>query len=99
MKLKNIVEALNHFYLKKHPNASGWLIGTESIEPTKLNAYKQYKVQIFYHRPGKNIPVYTVQIVDRCPEGAEEKVKERLFTALLENIFENLDILDTYETV
>ena len=99
MKLKYIVDALNRYYSKKFPNAKGWFIGKESIEPTKLNAYKKYKVEIYYHAPGKNHLAYTQQVIDRCPEGAEEILKERLITALLEGLFTNLNSFDSYETV
>lgn len=99
MKLKYIVDALNHYYLRKFPNAKGWFIGKEMIEPARLNAYKKYKVEIFYHIPGKNIRAYTQQVVDRCPEGAEEILKERFTTALLEGIFNSLPEFDKYETV
>ena len=99
MKLKYIVDALNHYYLKRFPNAKGWFIGKETIEPTKLNAYKKYKVEIYYHTPGKNINAYTQQVVDRCPEGAEEILKEKFTTTLLENLFINLPEFDKYEAV
>ena len=99
MKLKYIVDALNRYYSKKFPNAKGWFIGKESVEPTKLNAYKKYKVEIYYHTPGKNHLAYTQQVIDRCPEGAEEILKERLITALLEGLFTNLNSFDSYETV
>lgn len=99
MKLKYIVDALNHYYLKKHPNAKGWFIGKEMIEPTKLNAYKRYKVEIFYHTPGKNYRAYTQEVIDRCPEGAEEVLREMLLSALLEGLFTNLEEFDKYETV
>ena len=99
MKLKNIVEALNHYYLNKFPNARGWFIGKEVIEPTLLNAYKIYKIEIFYHTPGKNYLAYTQQLVDRCPEGTEEILKERMVTILLSDLFTNLTEFDKYETV
>ena len=99
MKLKHIIEALNHYYAKRFPNASGWFIGKESIEPTKLNAYKKYRIEIYYHLPGKNILAYQQQLIDRCPEGAEEELKERLNIALLEGLFDNLLEFDKYETV
>lgn len=99
MKIKYIVDALNHYYLSKFPNAKGWFIGKEMIEPTSLNLYKKYKVEIFYHTPGKNYPAYTQQVIDRCPEGAEEILKEKFVTALLEGIFKNLNKFDEYETV
>ena len=99
MKLKYIVDALNHYYLKRFPNAKGWFIGKETIEPTRLNLYKQYKVEIYYHTPGKNHLAYTQQIVDRCPEGAEEILKEKFITTLLEGLFTNLLELDKYEAV
>ena len=99
MKLKYIVDALNHYYLKKFPDAKGWFIGKEMIEPSRLNAYKKYRVEIFYHLPGKNHLAYTQQFVDRCPEGAEELLKERFFTTLLEQLFTNLPEFDKYETV
>ena len=99
MKLKYITDALNHYYLKKFPNAKGWFIGKESIEPTRLNAYKKYRVEIYYHTPGKNHLAYTQQVVDRCPEGAEEILKEMITTALLEGIFTHLNDFDKYEAV
>lgn len=99
MKLKYIVDALNHYYLKKFPNAKGWFIGKETIEPARLNAYKKYRVEIYYHTPGKNINAYTQQVVDRCPEGAEEILKEKFTTTLLENLFTCLPEFDKYETV
>lgn len=42
MKLKYIIDALNHYYLEKFPNAKGWFIGKEYIAPTKINLYKKY---------------------------------------------------------
>lgn len=99
MKLKYIVDALNHYYLKRFPNAKGWFIGKETIEPARLNAYKKYKVEIYYHTPGKNTIAYTQQVVDRCPEGAEEILKEKFTTTLLENLFTNLPEFDKYEAV
>lgn len=99
MKLKYIVDALNHYYLNKFPNAKGWFIGKEMIEPAKLNAYKRYKVEIYYHTPGKNTLAYTQQVVDRCPEGAEDLLKERFVTALLTDLFTHLQEFDKYETI
>ena len=99
MKLKYIVDALNHYYLKRFPNAKGWFIGKETIEPTRLNLYKQYRVEIYYHTPGKNHLAFTQQIVDRCPEGAEEILKERFIAALLEGLFTNLLEFDKYEAI
>lgn len=99
MKLKYIVDALNRYYSKKFPNAKGWFIGKESVEPTKLNAYKKYRVEIYYHTPGKNRLAYTQQVIDRCPEGAEEILKERLIMNLLEGLFTNLNSFDNYETI
>ena len=98
MKLKYIVDALNHYFLAKFPNANGWFIGKESIEPTRLNLYKKYKVEIFYHTPGKNHLAYTKQLIDRCPEGAEDILKEHFITALLTDLFNNLSEFDKYET-
>lgn len=98
MKLKYIVDALNHYFLAKFPNANGWFIGKESIEPTRLNLYKKYKVEIFYHTPGKNHLAYTQQLVDRCPEGAEDVLKEHFITTLLTDLFNNLSEFDKYET-
>ena len=99
MKLKYIVDALNRYYLNKFPNAKGWFIGKETVEPTRVNLYKKYKVEIFYHTPGKNEKVYTQQLIDRCPEGAEEILKERFITTLLSDLFTNLQEFDKYETV
>ena len=99
MKLNYIVDALNHYYLKRFPNAKGWFIGKEMIEPTRLNLYKKYKVEIFYHTPGKNNLAYTQQLIDRCPEGAEEILKEKFITSLLEGLFTNLQEFDKYEAV
>ena len=99
MKLKLVVDALNHYYLKKFPNASGWFIGKEVMEPTRLNLYKKYKAEIFYHTPGKNIRAYTLQLVDRCPEGAEESLRDRALAGLLEGLFTSLPEFDKYETV
>ena len=98
MKLKYIVDALNHYFLEKYPQANGWFIGKEMIEPTRLNLYKKYKVEIFYHTPGKNHLAYTKQVVDRCPEGAEEILKENFVTSLLTDIFRHLPELESYET-
>lgn len=99
MKLKYIVDALNHYFLAKFPNANGWFIGKESIEPTRLNLYKKYKVEIFYHTPGKNHLAYTQQVVDRCPEGAEDILKEHFITTLLTDLFNNLSEFDKYEAI
>ena len=99
MKLKCIVEALNHYYSRRFPNATGWFIGKESVEPTKLNAYKKFRVEIFYHIPGKNFLAYQEEVVDRCPEGVEEELKDRLAIELLDGLFSNLKDLDKYETV
>lgn len=94
-----IVKALNNYYLKKFPNARGWFIGKESIEPTRLNAYKKYKVEIYYHTPGKNHLAFTNQLIDRCPEGCEDILKESFMTALLTGLFENLQEFDKYEAI
>lgn len=99
MKLKQLTEALNHYYLKKFPNAKGWFIGKEMMEPTKLNLYKKYKAEIFYHTQGKNSIAFTVQLIERCPEGSEEIIKERALECLLEEMFTNLSTLDKYEAV
>lgn len=99
MKLTDIVEALNHYYLSRFPNAKGWFIGKEMTEPTKVNIYKKYKIEIFYHTPGKNQAAFTVQIVDRCPEGAEETIKTRAMVELLRLMFTDIQTLDKYETV
>ena len=98
MRLKNIVDALNSHYLKKHPEAYGWFIGKETIEPTKINIYKQLKAEIFYHIPGRNKRVFTVQLVDRCPEGSEEVLKDRLLTEMLITVFDNINCLEKYTT-
>lgn len=99
MKLRNIVDALNRYYLNKFPNAKGWFIGKEYTEPTKLNAYKKYVLQIFYHTPGKNHLAFTRQLIDKCPEGMEEVLNEKLYTDFLGFIFINLNELDKYEAV
>ena len=99
MKLKYIVDALNHYYLKKFPNAKGWFIGKETLEPAKVNAYQKYRVEIYYHTPGKNIIAYTQQVVDRCLEGTEDILKERFITTLLEGLFTSLPEFDKYEAV
>lgn len=96
MKLKDIVQALNSYFSKKFPNAKGWFIGNERVEPTKINVYKKYLLEIFYHVPGKNHRVFTVQLVDRCPEGAEDYLKTRIMTEMLTEIFTNIHILDKY---
>lgn len=99
MKLKDIVDALNGYYLNKFPNAKGWFIGKESMEPSLINAYKKYKVEIFYHTPGKNQLAITQQFVDRLADTDEELFKTKFFTALLKLIFINLNDLDKYETL
>jgi len=99
MKLKNIVEALNHYYLNRFPNATGWFIGKENTEPTKLNAYKKFRLEIFYHTPGKNHLAFTIQLIDRCIEGSEDLIKDKMYTTLLTEIFSNIQMLDKYETV
>lgn len=99
MKLKDIVDALNGYYLNKFPNAKGWFIGKESMEPSLINAYKKYKVEIFYHTPGKNHLAITQQFVDRLADTDEELFKTKFFTALLKHIFINLNELDKYETI
>lgn len=99
MKLKDIVDALNGYYLNKFPNAKGWFIGKESMEPSLINAYKKYKVEIFYHTPGKNQLAITQQFVDRLADTDEELFKTKFFTALLKHIFINLNELDKYETI
>lgn len=99
MKLNNIVEALNRYHSKKFPESKGWFIGTESIEPTKVNVYKKYKAEIFYHTPGKNHRVYTQQLIDRCPEGYEDVLKEKMMIAILADLFENIQEINKYETV
>lgn len=99
MKLKYIVDALNRYFLDKYPNANGWFIGKESIEPTRVNLYKKYKVEIFYHTPGKNHLAFTQQLIDRCPEGAEDILKESFTTALLTNLLKNLPELEKYEAI
>lgn len=99
MKLNYIVTALNHYFLDKYPDAKGWFIGKECIEPTRLNLYKKYKVEIFYHIPGKNYLAYTQQVVDRCPEGAEEVLKENFVTTLLTELLKNLPKLEEYASI
>lgn len=99
MKLQYIVDALNHYYLKKFPNAKGWFIGKESFEPTRLNAYKKYRVEIYYHTPGKNHLAVTTQLVDRCLEGENDILKEKAVTTTLATVFSNLNKFDEYETV
>lgn len=97
MKLKYIIDALNHYYLEKFPNAKGWFIGKEYIAPTKINLYKKYQVSIYYHTPGKNHLAYTQELIDRCPEGTEEEFKEKFTISLLVGIFNNLRKFDEYE--
>ena len=99
MKVNDIVNALNHYYLKKFPNSNGWFIAKENIEPTKLNVYKKYRVEIYYHVPGKNHLAYTQQLIDRCPEGCEEILKQNFLTKLLEDLFTNLNELDKYASI
>lgn len=103
MKLKNIIEALNHYHLDILPNAKGFFIGKESNIPTQLNAYKTYKVEIFYHLPNKNVKVLHVQIVDRGIEAEAEAVKTRVLTEVLTQIFMNMnkitDKIKEYETL
>ena len=64
-----------------------------------MNLYKKYKVEIFYHTPGKNHLAFTQQLIDRCPEGAEDILKESFTTALLTNLFKNLPELEKYEAI
>lgn len=99
MKLKDIVQALNIYYSKKFPNAKGWFIGNERTEPTKIGVYKKHTLEIFYHVPGKNIKAFHTGLVDRCPEGFEDFLKDRAMTALLSEIFMHIDELDKYETI
>lgn len=99
MKLKDIVDALNGYYLKKFPNARGWFIGKESLESSLVNAYKKYKVEIFYHTPGKNHIAFTQQFVDRLIDIDEEAFKTKFFVTLLKQIFISLTDLDKYETL
>lgn len=99
MKVKDIVEALNRYYLARFPNAKGWFIAKETTEPTLVNAYKKRRAELFYHLPGKNERVLTVQQVDRCLEGAEEAFNERFMITFLEEVFNSLEEFDKYETV
>lgn len=99
MKIKDIVEALNHYYLAKFPNAKGWFIAKETTEPSLVNAYKKRKAELYYHIPGKNELVLTVQQVDRCLEGQEDAFNERFMISFLEGVFKGLEDFDKYETV
>lgn len=94
MKLKYIINALNLFISNSHPELKGFFIGKESIEPTRVNAYKAYKVEIYWHLPGKNHPVFTYQMVDRCLSEDKDALKERYSTVLLEQIFTNLNKIE-----
>lgn len=94
MRLKYITDALNLFISKNHPEIKGIFIGKESIEPTRVNAYKAYKIEIYWHLPGKNHLVFTCQIVDRCLEGDKDSLKERCITVLLEQLFTNLNKIE-----
>ena len=98
MKLKDIVQALNTYYSNKFPNAKGWFIGNERTEPTKVGVYKKQVFEIFYHVPGKNTKVFHSQLIDRCPEGSEDLLRDKAMTALLSEIFMHIDELDKYET-
>lgn len=99
MKLNYVVNALNAYLLKKYPNAKGWFIGKEHMEPALVNAYKKIKVEIYYHLPGKNHLAFTVQLVDRCLEGTEDILKEKVSVELLTLIFTNFYKIDEYATI
>ena len=99
MKVKDIVEALNHYYLAKFPNAKGWFIVKETTEPTLVNAYKKHKAELYYHVPTKNTLVFTVQVVDRCLEGAEDVLMEQFEKRFLEQLLMELNLFDKYEAV
>jgi len=99
MKVKDIVVALNHYYLAKFPNAKGWFIVKETTEPTLINAYKKKRAELYYHVPGKNQIAITTQLVDRCIDGHEEAFEEAFTMMFLEQILKSLEEFDKYETV
>ena len=99
MKVKDIVEALNRYYLAKFPNAKGWFIVKETTEPTLVNAYKKRRAELYYHIPGKNQIAVTVQLIDRYLEGHEEAFEEAFTMAFLEQVFKSLEEFNKYETV
>lgn len=94
MKLEYIVTALNLYMQKKYPDLKGKLIGKESIEPTRVNAYKAYKVEIYWHTPGKNHLVFNYQMIDRCLDNQKEALKEKYSSILLEQLFTNLNNIE-----
>lgn len=96
MKLKNIIDALTlwHFKSNKETEPSGFFLSKEVINPTRINAYKEYIVEIYYHIPHKNIKVFTFKATDKCLEGQQEAFKESCLTALLEQLFTNLNSIE-----
>lgn len=99
MKLNQIVEALNRFFLTKYPSAKGHFIGKESFEPSKINAYKIHKVEIYYHVPGKNYLAFTKQRIDRYLEKFEKEVNELFMIDLISELFLNIQDLEKYEAI
>lgn len=99
MRLKDITDALNNYYLIKFPKAKGFFIGKEYVEPAKVNIYKKYKIDIYYHIPGKNHLAITKEVIGKCGNNEEDAFRDKAYTSLLEEIFNNLNKLDNYEAI
>lgn len=94
MRVKEIADALTLFINRKYPELNGFFIAKDSVEPTKINAYKAYNVEVYWHLPGKNHLVFKQHLVDKCLTGQEESLKERFNTVLLEQLFSNLNNIE-----
>lgn len=96
MDLHLIIQSLNSYFKSKFPDAKGWLIGREFIEPTQVNVYKKYTIEIYYHLPRKNNIVFTVSKVDRCVDNDYTLLKKNTIIELLTLIFKDIKELDKY---
>lgn len=94
MKLLYITEALTSFIKKCHSNIEGFAIGRERLEPTEINAYKAYIIEIYWHTKKENKLIFTLKMVDRCLSGQEKALKEKYCTVLLEQLFSNLNNIE-----
>lgn len=99
MDLKIITAALNDYLYKLNPNAKGKFIGKEFTEPTSINAYKKFNIEIWYHLPGKNQRAFTTQYVGMLTKDTEDATRRDLYRNFLTLIFENLNTVTSYEAV
>jgi len=92
MNTKIITKALNTWLLNSHPELKGFFIEKYSKEPTTIGAFKKTKFEIFYHIPGKNHLVFTIQSVVK--EINNEVEDAEFITSTLGNLFLNLNKIE-----